>query len=657
MNKHLVKALAIYTACLCVPVFFILYLFTCSPVSRDTYYKNAQEQADTLAKHVQDQTNMIFFSAAEIFNTQWFRQYYNDSGYYDSEFHLNRMIEICKELQAKVGLMQVAEDIIVIIPSKNIVICQTDWSPIDRYINLNRSVDIVMEDDNPRAQTLARNTDEYCVMNLNYLRSKDDVVTMCVLLDKAKFAAFIEGTLPEYANDITIDLFGNNLYAMQTGAADYSVDISKGPYPLIHFKVGYASYMQYLLNIPSQSFQLILLATFPLSLLLGMLLHYMATRPLHKLLRRFQADPRSVSDAYAHIGDYMESMLSENERLTKRNQSLVKRLKHEISMGMFTDENFDFDDEYLLSVIPWINDGLPYRIVLIHSHQQESLEEISSQFYHFQHIELFENECCLLIWFENMQDATANEGKLRKQILSLVDKDGQIYLSHLLQDTAEMRDGYLRLRNQASQTDPEAERLPVSFQADLVSYMQSNKPADCLRLMREAKGTVNPEHVLDLIAYMGKEYACDCGEGKKSGNPVTWADLETLCVDVCTAISLKKSSNINKTAEIIREFIDSNFTDQDMSIKLLSEQFDLSGSLISKIFKAQYHISFSDYLLEKRIDHALELLTGTDTNLSAIAESVGYANYYSFKRAFGRKLGYSPREYREKNQADHSSAL
>jgi len=100
---------------------------------------------------------------------------------------------------------------------------------------------------------------------------------------------------------------------------------------------------------------------------------------------------------------------------------------------------------------------------------------------------------------------------------------------------------------------------------------------------------------------------------------------------------------------LIREFIDLNYNNPDMSIKLLSSAFKLDGTLISKIFKEEMGMTFTEYLLKQRMKLALQLLSNSEMSLTSISEAVGYTHYLSFKRAFTRFKGVTPKEYREIN--------
>mgnify|MGYP000995705335 CR=1 FL=1 len=85
----------------------------------------------------------------------------------------------------------------------------------------------------------------------------------------------------------------------------------------------------------------------------------------------------------------------------------------------------------------------------------------------------------------------------------------------------------------------------------------------------------------------------------------------------------------------------------NMSIKHLSSIFKLDGTLISKMFKKETGMTFTEYLLDLRINYAIKLLRDTDMSIAKISETVGYEHYLSFKRAFIRIKKMTPKEYRE----------
>lgn len=94
-------------------------------------------------------------------------------------------------------------------------------------------------------------------------------------------------------------------------------------------------------------------------------------------------------------------------------------------------------------------------------------------------------------------------------------------------------------------------------------------------------------------------------------------------------------------------YIDKNF---ENSIKLVdvANHVNLSQAYLSKLFKEEMNISFTEYLNQLRIDKAINLLKNTNEQIKKIAKSVGYNNFIHFNRMFNRIVKCSPRKYRKK---------
>lgn len=67
---------------------------------------------------------------------------------------------------------------------------------------------------------------------------------------------------------------------------------------------------------------------------------------------------------------------------------------------------------------------------------------------------------------------------------------------------------------------------------------------------------------------------------------------------------------------------------------------------ISRVFKNELGCNFSDYLTEKRMHRAAELLKEPDGKVYLIAQQCGYADTSNFIRVFKKYYGISPVEYR-----------
>ncbi len=104
--------------------------------------------------------------------------------------------------------------------------------------------------------------------------------------------------------------------------------------------------------------------------------------------------------------------------------------------------------------------------------------------------------------------------------------------------------------------------------------------------------------------------------------------------------------------ELIHEtkvYIEQHFNDPDLSLQLLSDQFNTNQSYLSRLFKDEFSENFVDYLTRIRIVHAKHLLKTTDDLIQDISIQVGYLHYFSFNRVFKRVVGVTPGEYRKQS--------
>ncbi|MBS6645985.1 MAG: response regulator [Clostridiaceae bacterium] len=95
----------------------------------------------------------------------------------------------------------------------------------------------------------------------------------------------------------------------------------------------------------------------------------------------------------------------------------------------------------------------------------------------------------------------------------------------------------------------------------------------------------------------------------------------------------------------VQKYVRANLS--DANLKTAAEQVNLSPSYLSVLFSQNMGISFTDYLLQMRMESAKQLLDSPDYKIYDIASIVGYKSPKNFSRAFSLYYGYSPREYRK----------
>lgn len=103
----------------------------------------------------------------------------------------------------------------------------------------------------------------------------------------------------------------------------------------------------------------------------------------------------------------------------------------------------------------------------------------------------------------------------------------------------------------------------------------------------------------------------------------------------------------DKTAliEMVMEYIQQNCAD-GLNINQIAAYFKIDRRKLAPLFKLHVGMTPSDYLIECRILKAKELLRTSNGPIKQVSECVGYSDSLFFSRAFKKKTGISPSEYR-----------
>ncbi|MNE76734.1 HTH-type transcriptional regulator YesS [compost metagenome] len=83
-----------------------------------------------------------------------------------------------------------------------------------------------------------------------------------------------------------------------------------------------------------------------------------------------------------------------------------------------------------------------------------------------------------------------------------------------------------------------------------------------------------------------------------------------------------------------------------MSLQEVAGRFYVSREYISRKFKQEYGINFSDYIGSVRINKAKLLLQNPNLKLSQISEMVGFHDVKYFSKVFKKQVGVTPKDYR-----------
>ena len=96
----------------------------------------------------------------------------------------------------------------------------------------------------------------------------------------------------------------------------------------------------------------------------------------------------------------------------------------------------------------------------------------------------------------------------------------------------------------------------------------------------------------------------------------------------------------------VRKYMEDNYM-ADLSLDSVSEILHISPAYLSAQFKKYQKMNFLDCLTELRINAAKELLAAPFRSAAEVASMVGYEDASYFARAFKKRTGMTPTQYRK----------
>lgn len=132
--------------------------------------------------------------------------------------------------------------------------------------------------------------------------------------------------------------------------------------------------------------------------------------------------------------------------------------------------------------------------------------------------------------------------------------------------------------------------------------------------------------------------------------------MKAVFLEFLNSVSLRLTANRKNSNEEAalraKEYIDRNYADPDLSMRLLAENTGLSPSYLGRVFTAVTAYTFNDYLTNTRLAQAAQLLCTTDLAVSKISEQVGILNTNYFYSLFKKRYGRTPTAYRKENKPE-----
>ena len=150
----------------------------------------------------------------------------------------------------------------------------------------------------------------------------------------------------------------------------------------------------------------------------------------------------------------------------------------------------------------------------------------------------------------------------------------------------------------------------------------------------------NEEHIDTLIETVLNEFE------KEGQNTIVEAYLTVLFGKLLKHFPIEKTKTANDTLSQILQYCAMNYK-ENISVEEVADKLNISRSSVSHLFHALLAMNFCDYINSLRLSDAVKLLKNSENTITEVAYMSGFSTIRTFNRAFLKRYGVSPSEYRK----------
>lgn len=113
-------------------------------------------------------------------------------------------------------------------------------------------------------------------------------------------------------------------------------------------------------------------------------------------------------------------------------------------------------------------------------------------------------------------------------------------------------------------------------------------------------------------------------------------------------LELNRKASYTPIVLLSQKHIETYYYKEDLSLQNLADTVQISPTYLSRLLKNEIGVSFIEYLIQVRVEKAIQIMSDPTVKLYEVAQRVGYNNQHYFSTAFKKVVGLSPAEYRKK---------
>lgn len=392
---------------------------------------------------------------------------------------------------------------------------------------------------------------------------------------------------------------------------------------------------------------------------------YINYRPLKLLVNKYSDKAESAELSELEILD--SAFLAVDEKLYDQRQ----QLKHFLLGDLLRGRPFD---EKILKESGLTENAYGYMVFSLHgptvnsisAHQIATIMEEEYNCDCYITAITYQPQQLMLCVLRDAIDASSLQSQIASVLRDVMGQTYHVYAGTFVYQVTDIRSSYLRSLASASESDVQmggtddaitqairqfGENLEscnvaairgslemVESRLSALKESQQQKTYYCYKLMNvylaKAKDMRNYKmEAAQLIAF----------SDEKQLFQMLHQSVERFCVQSAKA----EQVTAGRLRAELTEYIEANFNNKNLSLAMVADHLNTSVYIVTRLFKESTGKNFKEYVLDKRMEYARELLKSTPTKIAEISSMAGFENAEYFSSVFKAKYGMTPTQYRK----------
>lgn len=641
--------------------------------------RDAKAKAEMMVQIIDEKFSVIEQIGLQISGSTWFPYVSSNSEILYSQIDYFKRQEICQNLGNFNALFEISDSMFLYLKRKDLVIDGQSFWDSNRYFAFSKLSTEVLSELNATS----------CYLNVNRdLILKEGQGNNFIVIQKLTYNGVEKGNLVASINRRQFQRFVNKnaldivyLKIQQDDQVFFSSLEPKNDEPIIELELPSGQYeWKYQLGVQNSvnnSFEenslfvaFALLSGIFIDVILSYWLAHVSYKPIARVLKNLNTDQRGeISDLdklenvyreLVHEKDRMES-LANQYYLIGQNNFLISLLQGTFLNNTVSDYarqfNIGFKDEMVYTVVTALNLDKDVERKFLAAIFQLQISALKEQLaVHFCKID---ENYVMIIGIEMKEEDISC---VKKQVNVLMDDffselDVELYLGipckgwwgiersyRYCQEVACLNNN----RNQMTYFYPLDMEIRMKNQIQMGNFKEAqvilkkieegNKKRDVLPQIQQK--------VISLIYESIRRFSRDMNlEMDKENEEMdsTWELLSGYLQKV--EASYRDNALYDSLGKELVNYVNNNYTSSSISQQGIADCFGISRPAVSKLFKEATNMNFIDYLHKKRVDKAKRLFEQGERDVLKVAKECGYENEVTFKRAFVKHEGITPRAF------------